>query len=65
MSLKLDKESIDQNKDFMRSHRESFPIHIRQARVKDIDANGYWVEYDIDEKGKYIDDSEVILKRAI
>jgi hypothetical protein len=38
MKLEIDKETISENQDFMKSHRDCFPVHIVQARIETIDS---------------------------
>jgi|13_taG_2_1085334.scaffolds.fasta_scaffold15098_2 beta-galactosidase beta subunit len=66
MKFEIDKETIDENKDFMRGHRDYVPLHIVRARVESIewiDDVYRWVRFDIDEKGDYIEGTVEVLDR--
>lgn len=68
MKFEIDKETIAENQDFMKSHRDSFPIHIVRAKVESIelvDDEYRWVRFDIDEKGNYIERTAEVLDREI
>ncbi|MDC0878187.1 hypothetical protein OAQ02_01340 [Candidatus Marinimicrobia bacterium] len=66
MKLEIDKETIAENKDFMASHRDAFPVHIVMARVESIelvDDEYRWVRFTIDAKGNYVNGTETVLDR--
>jgi hypothetical protein len=65
MKFEIDTDTIAENKDFMRTHRDTYPVHIVRARVESIelvDDLYVWVAFDIDEKGDYIEGTVEVLE---
>jgi hypothetical protein len=68
MKLEIDKETISENQDFMKSHRDCFPVHIVQARIETIGlVNGdyKWVRFTIDSNGNHIKGTEKVLRKKV
>jgi len=68
MQIEIESDSVMENQDFMRSHRDSYPVHIVRARVEDIivvNDEYHWARYDIDSKGNLIEGTVKVLRKEV